>query len=498
MATLTAVFNARDRISKKMDAMSKATSKVTDTFKNLGKVAGKALLGIGAVATGVAVKSLADFSSFDRGMREVWTLLPNMSEEAFGSMQKDVLEFSKKMKVLPEDTIPALYQAISAGVPKENVFDFLTIAQKAAKGGVTELETAVDGISSVMNAYGAEVIGATVVSDLMFTAVKNGKTSFSEMSSSLFQVIPTAASLGVEFGNVTAALATMTAQGTPTSVATNQLRAMFTELSKSGSGAAKKFEELSGKTFKKFISEGGNVQGALQVMEKESNKLNVSISDLFSSSEAGAAALAVTGKGAESFTKNLNDMEKAAGATETANSRMEGGLSDLFQNIKVRAKVVFIELGEKLAPAISELGDKFLENLPKLEEFFAIFLEKVPGIVDSVVTGFSNMYDSISSVMNFISDNQFLIETLVVVFGSLVAIGGAFTLVMTTVNSLMALFAFITSPIGLIVLGITAAIALLYIGFKSGFFEKIIVALKKLPEIFVNVFNGIKNTVLAN
>lgn len=60
----------------------------------------------------------------------------------------------------------------------------------AAVGGVTELETAVDGITSVVNAYGDDVLSAAEASDLMFTAVKLGKTDFTQLSASLFNVIP--------------------------------------------------------------------------------------------------------------------------------------------------------------------------------------------------------------------------------------------------------------------------------------------------------------------
>ena len=159
-------------------------------------------------------------ANFENQMNEVYTLLPGISKTAMDAMTDDVLKFSREMGVLPSETVPALYQAISAGVPKENVFDFMTIASKASIAGVTELETAVDGITSVVNKYGSDVVSAQEASDLMFTAVKLGKTDFDQLSKSLFNVIPTAADLGVEFGTVTAALAAMMALGTPTSVAT--------------------------------------------------------------------------------------------------------------------------------------------------------------------------------------------------------------------------------------------------------------------------------------
>ena len=53
---------------------------------------------------------------------------------------------------------------------------FLETAQKGAVAGVSDVSTAVDGLSSVVNAWGEKNITAAQASDLMFTAVKEGKT----------------------------------------------------------------------------------------------------------------------------------------------------------------------------------------------------------------------------------------------------------------------------------------------------------------------------------
>jgi len=79
----------------------------------------------------------------------------------------------------------------------------------------------------------------------------------------------------------------MTAQGTPTSVATTQVRQALVELSKEGGKASDTFQEVSGKTFKDFIAEGGNVQDALQLMEQHAKETGVGVNDLFGSVEAG-------------------------------------------------------------------------------------------------------------------------------------------------------------------------------------------------------------------
>jgi TP901 family phage tail tape measure protein len=324
----------------------------------IGAVAGKALTaGIGgAVATGV--KGVLDFTSFERQMNEVFTLLPNVSEQAMGKMTGQVKTFASDFRVLPEKVVPALYQSLSAGVPADNVFAFLETAQKAAKGGVTDLTTAVDGISSVVNAYGAETIDATKASDLMFTTVRLGKTNIAELSQSLFNVTPTAAALGVKFEDVTAALAAMTVQGVPTSVATTQMRQLFVELSKAGGETATTFEQIAGKSFKQFIAEGGNTQQALQLLEKHAKDSGVGINDLFGSVEAGSAALALTGNGTDTFTTALGEMQGSAGATDAAYQKMNRGLGPIFDGLKVKASLFAISVGEKLAPVIESLAAK--------------------------------------------------------------------------------------------------------------------------------------------
>jgi hypothetical protein len=147
---------------------------------------GAAIGGALAAAGGaVAVSGIQQFAAYEEKLNEVMTLLPGAGAEVFDSLNENVKNFATEFGVLPEEVVPALYQALSAGVPQDNVFEFLETAQQAAKGGVTDLETAVDGISSVVNAYGEDVISAAEASDLMFTAVRLGKGRRSPTSSTL-------------------------------------------------------------------------------------------------------------------------------------------------------------------------------------------------------------------------------------------------------------------------------------------------------------------------
>jgi len=300
----------------------------------VAKVAAKSMLAVSVAIAGVAVKGVLQFADFEKQMNEVFTLLPGISEKAMGELTSQVKDFAKEFGTLPSEVIPSLYQAISAGVPKDNVFEFLETAQKAAIGGVTDLETAVDGISSVVNAYGSDVIDAAEASDLMFTAVRLGKTNFEQLSASLFNVLPTAADLGIGFDEITASISAMTAMGTPTKIATTQMRQMLVELSKEGTKVNDAFVEVAGVGFREFIDGGGDIADALAIVEQAAADNGVALSDMFGSVEAGAAAMQLGGDNAADFQKILDEMGESAGATDGAFATMDKGLSRSWDKIK--------------------------------------------------------------------------------------------------------------------------------------------------------------------
>lgn len=351
--------NTIEIIINAIDDTGDAFGGINVSLGNIIGAAATAAAGVAAAFTGVAAIGLNEFRQFERGMNEVFTLLPGISQEAMGQMEDQVKDLATTMGVLPEKVIPALYQSLSAGVPPDNVFDFLETAQQAAIGGVSTLETAVNGLTSVVNAYGSDVISSQRASDLMFTTVRLGKTTFDELSASLFNVLPTASATSVGFEQISAALASITLQGTPTSVATTQLRQMLVELSKDGSGVAEVFERISGQSFKDFMSSGGSLETVLFRLGVEAKNQGKSLSDLFSSVEAGNAALALTGPGAEAFASALSEMADSAGATQAAYDQMNQGLDRSLENMGAAWSVFVTTLGEDLAPIVGPIIDVF-------------------------------------------------------------------------------------------------------------------------------------------
>ena len=380
--------------------------------KTLAKgLAGGAALG-GAAIVGLGVKGVKAAADIESAMTEVRTLLPEMGDEAFGALTDDLLEFSRETGIATQDAIPALYQALSAGIPPENVFDFLRTSADLSKGGVTELTTAVDGLTSVVNAYGPDTISAAQASDQLFTAVKLGKTNADELSASLFNVIPTAASLGIGFDEVAASLAVMTAQGVPTAQATTQLRGLFVEASKSGSKLDEAIRELAGKGFGELIEEGAD---ATQIIEDlRESTTDQEFRDLFGSVEAANAALALTGPNADTVKDAMNEMNKSAGATAKAAAVVEESFNDQLGVALNDLNISLAKAGQELLPVLAPIilgvikaaGPLAEKIAPKLADAIEAIADVLP-IVESGFETIGDVFDE--SIMPVFSE---LVDTL--------------------------------------------------------------------------------------
>lgn len=326
-------------------------------FERLGKrgsaalgVITKATIGAGAVVGGVGVTATQQAAEFSSGIQEVNTLL-GLGQEAFAELQRDTLAFSAAVGKSTDEVVPALYQAISAGVPRENVFEFLEVAAKASVASTETLETSVDTLSSAVNTYGAENLSARDASDVLFTAVRRGKTTFGELGGSLARVLPVAAAFGIDFEEVLAAITALTLQGVPTSEAVTAVRAVI-------ESSAAPTAEAAGMLDKLGISYGGarlESDGLLSVITDITAATEgdeAALRKLLGTQEAMTGALILTSNEGASFSDILGDMQNSTGASQEAFDLMNDEASRLFEILKANVEVVLIRLGLKVLPLL--------------------------------------------------------------------------------------------------------------------------------------------------
>lgn len=384
-ADASQAIEAFGKLKDRTTDLEKGFNKIGKAFSNFGSLATKSLtvpIVASTTAMGLASKKAIEF---DNGMREVLTLLPELGNESFEKLKNQALSFSKDIGKAPEETVKALYQALSAGIPRENVFEFLKTAGEASIAGVSDLRTSVDGLTSVTNAYGSEILNAQKASDIMFQTVKLGKTDFTQLSNSLYNVIPIASAIGVKFEDIGAAIAAMTAQGVPTSVATTQIRQSLVELNKEGSVAYETFKQISGESFKDFISGGGNLQEALQMMSDYAEKTGKEVTSMFSSVEAGNAVLALSGKNASKFKDYLDQVRNSVGAASEAFKKIDDGPARQFEKLKAELSALVIELGNNALPLINE------SFIPLFRDTLVPIIDDAIKTISSLIKAFNNL-----------------------------------------------------------------------------------------------------------
>jgi hypothetical protein len=184
------------------------------------------------------------------------------------------------------------------------------------------------------------------ISDQLFTAVRLGKTTFNELAGSLGQVLPFSSQLGVSFGEVSAAMATLTAAGLQTEIATTALRGALVSFIQ----GADKFES-AGIDILKVVGERG-LAGGLDALKKITGGNIEAMREFVPETRALAAVLSLAGEQADKFTAAQREMENASGATTDAFKKQSDTLEFAKKEWVASFDALSISLGEKFLPVL--------------------------------------------------------------------------------------------------------------------------------------------------
>ena len=307
-------------------------------------------------AGAAALKFSTDFSG---GLANVATLLPGETErvrELGGAIKVLSVESGKGLGDLTE----GLYQVVSAfgdAADSEQKLQVVTKAGVAGRAGTVE---ALNLLSAVTKGYGdTSATAMEHVSDLAFTTVRLGQTTFPELASSMGRVIPLAQSMGISMEEMFAVMATGTGvTGTANEVGT-QFRGVLNALmnpQKQMIELLEKHEYASGKA---MIADLGLV-GTLELIAKEAKAGGFQMIQYVSQVEALPIVLALTGAQADTFKAKLGELSDVTGASAEAFETQTTGINKsgfALAQLKSRVTVIATELGDVLAPALIDVVD---------------------------------------------------------------------------------------------------------------------------------------------
>lgn len=351
------IIKARDQASGILKKLA-----VNGKF-SLGKLSTAAIAATAAIV-GLGVAGIVSAAKLEKGIAEVGTLMNKSASEMKG-FSEGVKDIMARTGAETETLTKGLFDLVSAGVDASKSIEVLGVAADLADAGVTNVSIAVDGMTSILNAYNLSADEATMVSDKLFQAQKLGKTTVAELSGAIGKLAPITSAANISIDEMFAALSTVTLAGISTDEAVTSLVATMNSLIKPQESAVKEARKMG-------IELGANAlktKGLTKVLEEitEATKGDIAAVNKLGISQRGLkAALTLTADEGKKYKRVLKEMADSQGVTKIAADQMRETFFKQFEILKGKLIVALIELGEKVLPLATEALIFFNKALDQL------------------------------------------------------------------------------------------------------------------------------------
>lgn len=475
---------------------SKFGKMFSEGFRNAvtGVFAGNVIFQAFNSVIGLAQQAGQEYRELDKQVKNIGTL----GFKEFEKFNKLSVDLAKGLIDTSATVANATYQAISAGVKgtAEEISQFVGVASRAGVAGMSDTATAVDGLTSVINAYGMEAKDAERVSDVFFAAIKLGKTSFNELNSSLASFVPMASAMGVSFEEAGAIISEYTAMGTPTAQVGTQINAVLTLLQKGNSNLSKALKisgtdlETLREKLKKPAKEGGGLINVMREIQVAADKSGMQLAQLTGRVEAAkiiqslAGSSEIAAKSLQTFGNVLQEVQGGASskAFEIASQSIEVQMTSVKNNIIA----LFMEGYRAIMPLVVKLGNLLITIFNSAP---------VQAGISAIKTGLL----AVSNTIGFLTDNlSILIPVLTYLAYSFVTTKGVViaTTVATkiyTVAQQMLNAVLNANPIGLVVTALTVLIGVIVYAYQnSEAFRNVVQSVWQwLKKLSVEIWDGI-------
>lgn len=290
----------------------------------------------------IATNAYNASKAYETSMKEIQTI-SEATQNDFDGMSESIMKVGLEVPQTADELAKAFYQIASAGYDGAEGLNLLDISAKAAIGGVTDVETAADGITTAMNAWKISADGAETITDQLFKTVKLGKTTFPELSNNLSQVASIAASADIPLNEILGAIATLTKQGVPTAQAFTQIKSAILSTN-----------DVLGDGWSKTMT----FQEGMKAMADEAGGSQTKLKEMTGRVEAMNGVLGLTGKNAQMAADDLKGVTDSAGAAEAA-----------FDTMVASAENQSKLLAANIEAALKPLGDYILETYKDISVF---------------------------------------------------------------------------------------------------------------------------------
>ncbi len=453
-AALSEAQIAMDRSSRAMADSIKPLNDSLEAFGKRSRAVGKSLsMYVTAPIVGMGTAAFKMQKDFEASMTKI-TSLVGISRDQVAEWSDELVRRGPEWAKSPNELAEALFFVTSAGIKGAEAMEVLEMAAKASASGLGETKVVADLVTSAMNAYGKETLGAEQATDVLVAAVREGKAEASELASVMGATLPIASEMGVSFDQVGAAIAAMTRTGTDAATASTQLKGILSSLYKPTQDAEKALAEMgtSSSALRKTIREDGLLV-ALQDLRQMTSTNEEAMGRVIPNIRALSGVLDLMGKNAEDTALIFDSVAKSSGVLNTAFEETQRTLEFKYQKALTQGKSALTALGNVI------------------RELFLPLLEKMTGWLESATAWFLNLSEAQKKIVVTITAVVAAIGPLLVVMGTIVgkvipALITGFTSIRVGLIGLQTQFIKLTAiiaanPIGALAVGITAAVTAL-------------------------------------
>lgn len=467
------------------------------------------------------------YSDYDLNLRHAVSLMEGDPKQNLERTDKMITRLSEELVVDSSELVNIFRQAMSIGIEEPNIEPFLRQASKMSVGGNVDMNTSSQLLATVTNTYSEDNLSYEKASDILFKTANNSKAELKDLSRCLYNVMDVAEDAGVSFENLGAGIATMTADGTPSRVATNNLKKALMELSKEGNKANDVFRGIVGIDFNEFMESEQSFSSAFEILDEYAKANDYSITELFDSNEAGIAALSLSGQNSKRFRKNEYEITNSAGTTDNSydlmNDSYDARIAQLTNKLMLFKRAIGSNEGIKSGldrliqkivefesnGTIERLTDGIGQAFSSLVNGFVSVLEDTDSIIATFTKGIKFIGDNLSTVLNIVkyATYAFLIFKGVMMISAVVeSLATAFAILapalgFVTAKQMALNVAMYANPIGIVIGLVLVLVSVLIIlskkfgGIKKvlfGFFKFFVGGFFHLYEFF---FGWISNMI---
>jgi len=466
--SVEAVFKAVDKVTAPVTRMQNRVGKLTRSmgrgFQRLNKTVDKFSSGIKkggiAVVASLALTTAAMADVVSIGAEFEQTLV-NAAAKFPGEIRKGTEAFklledaAKKTGATTEFTASQAAQALNflamAGFDAEGAVAALPGVVDLATSAQIDLATATDVASDSLGAFNlmtkdSAQLGKNLarVNDVIAKTATSANTTVEDLFEAMKEGGPVATTAGASIETFSALAGELANAGIKGSRAGTTLKNMFLGLAAPTAGASKILKRLGVQT----QDADGNLLDIVDVL----GSLNKSLDGLGTAERSGvlegifgkipiAGVNVLLGSGAKKLNAYRKELEGASGASTKMASVMRDTLQGRLKSLNSAIEGVKIQIFSMTSGPLSDAVDKMTEWVRANQKVIAT---KIGAFISGLITNFKSIVKWVKRIGIGLA-----------VFFAFTAVLKTLVLVMTAVNLVMA-----ANPIGLIILGIMALIAI--------------------------------------